>query len=173
MKDDATAGQGLILDACVLIDFIKADRFLFGLIAAHVGQIHVPSPLVAEVREVSGEDELSELGITILEPDLDDALLAASGQVKSLSFQDQLCLLTAKRHGFVCVTNDRCLRAQCEQESVPLLWGLQLLLLLHRKKAIPPDEAVRLAGVVRRNNPTHITARLIERFERLIRGDSH
>ena len=116
----------MIIDACVLIDFIRTDKSVLTLVANTIGRIHVPSPIVDEVMDLESEDELLELGLTIIEPELEDAFLAAS-TVDAISFQDKICLLTAKRHGFSCVTNDKNLRKCCEKEGVPIVWGLELL----------------------------------------------
>ena len=39
----------MIMDACVLIDFINADRLVLKLIGNHVGTILVISPVIDEV----------------------------------------------------------------------------------------------------------------------------
>ncbi len=44
------ASRVLIVDACVLIDFMEADPSVLGVIARSVGPIHVPSPVLAEVH---------------------------------------------------------------------------------------------------------------------------
>ena len=45
------ARKQMIMDACVLIDFIKADRVVLELVVKHVGSLHVVSPVVDEVHE--------------------------------------------------------------------------------------------------------------------------
>jgi len=99
----------LILDACVLIDFVKADRSVWASITNQVGTIYVISPVVDEVLDIEDENELAELGIIIIEPETEDAFIASAG-TGATSFQDRLCMLTAKRNGFTCVTNDTNLR---------------------------------------------------------------
>jgi rRNA-processing protein FCF1 len=158
----------MIMDACVLIDFIKTDRSVLELIVKHVGPVHVISPIVEEVGEIDDESELLELGLVILEPEIEDAYAAASHS-GPISFQDQLCLLTAKRYGFLCVTNDKSLRKRCRQENVPLLWGLELLAKLHRAGGIPGKEAMLIAQSIRKSNPKHITAKIISRFRDTLR----
>lgn len=153
----------MLMDACVLIDFIKADRYFLKLVVKHVGTLHVISPVVHEVNDIDGENELVELGVTIVEPEIEDAYTAV-GQTAPTSFQDRLCLLTAKRHGFTCVTNDKNLRNLCKQEGVPLLWGLELLAELHKVGGITGEEAETIAQAIRESNPKHITAAIISRF---------
>ena len=126
------------------------------------------SPVVGEVNEIDDEDELAELGLIIIEPELEDAF-AAVGQPGPTSFQDRLCLLVAKRYNFTCVTNDKNLRKLCRQEGVPILWGLQLLAELHKAGGISGKEVEKLAQAIRNSNPKHITARIISSFKEIIR----
>lgn len=163
MTHRAAPSSPMLMDACVLIDFIKADRSVLELIVKYVGSLCVISPVVAEVNEINDEGELIELGLTIVEPEIEDAYTAAS-QTGPISFQDRLCLLTAKRLGFTCVTNDKNLRKLCEKENVPLSWGLQLLADLHRLGGIPTDDALDIARRIHKANPRHITSQIIKGF---------
>jgi predicted nucleic acid-binding protein len=158
----------MIMDACVLIDFIKAERAVLELVVKHVGPLYVTSPVVDEVNEIDDENELVELGLIIVEPEIEDAY-AAGDRFGPLSFQDWLCLLTAKRHGFTCVTNDKNLRKYCGQEGVSLLWGLELVAELHKGGGIPAQEAEAFAQAMRIANPKHITAEIVSRFQDIIR----
>ena len=162
------ARKRMILDACVLIDFIKADRAVLELVVKHVGPLHVASPVVDEVNEIEDENELVELGLTIVEPEIEDAFAAVSPSGPT-SFQDRLCLLTARRHDFICVTNDKNLRKLCRQEGVPLLWGLELLSELHKAGGIPAKEAEMIARAIQESNPKHITAKTVSRLTEVIR----
>lgn len=157
----------MIMDACVLIDYLKTERYVLELFAQYIGPVHVVSPVIEEVREIESAEELIELGLVIIEPELEDAF-AAGSQIGPTSFQDKLCLLTAKRQGFTCVTNDKNLRKLCDQENVPYLWGLQLLVELHLSGGIPPDAAIAIAQQIHKTNPKHITAQIIERFTKII-----
>jgi predicted nucleic acid-binding protein len=154
----------MIMDACVLIDFLHADRTVLQLVAKHVGPVYVVSPVVEEVRDIDGQNELIELGVSVIEPELEDAFAAANA-IGAVSFQDRLCLLTAKRHGMTCVTNDRSLRRQCIHEGVPLLWGLELLLELHAAGGIPRRIAEDIAQAIHEANPRHITTAILRRFQ--------
>ena len=167
MTSYAAHSKPMLMDACVLIDFIKADRSILELIVKYVGPLHVISPVVDEVNEIDDEGELVELGLSIVEPEIEDAYAAAS-QIGPTSFQDRLCLLTAKRYGFTCVTNDKNLRKLCEEENVPLSWGLQLLADLHQVGGILPDDALDIAQRIHKANPRHITLQILRRFTTII-----
>ncbi len=69
----------LILDACVLIDFVTADETVLTGIARHVGAVHVASTVLAEV---GGLDEVRavELGVRIIEPPLEVLQRALLGE---------------------------------------------------------------------------------------------
>jgi len=160
----------MIMDACVLIDFLHADRTVLQLVARYVGPVYVVSPVVEEVRDIDGQEELIELGISVIEPEIEDAYAAAGG-AGAVSFQDRLCLLTAKRHGMTCVTNDTSLRRQCSNEGIPLLWGLELLLELHASGGMPRHIAEDIARTIHEANPRHITTAILRRFlSKLSRG---
>jgi predicted nucleic acid-binding protein len=158
----------LLMDACVLIDYLKTERSVLELFAKHIGSLHVVSSVAEEVREVERLDELAEIGLIIVEPELEDAF-AAAVQIGPTSFQDKLCLFTARRYGFTCVTNDKNLRKLCLQEKVPLIWGLELLVTLHKAGGIPVSDAEAIAEKIHESNPKHINRKIITRFKTLIR----
>ncbi|MEW6063691.1 MAG: hypothetical protein AB1538_00525 [Bacillota bacterium] len=87
----------LILDANILIDFYKCDRTIIKLIYTHVGQIYLATPVLSEINEID-EGACVELGIILVEPELEQVMLAAEKK-GALSFQDNLCLILAKEHG--------------------------------------------------------------------------
>lgn len=170
MRKPGHTTRVMIMDACVLIDFLHADRTVLQLVSRYVGPVYVVSPVVEELRDINGPGDLIELGLSVIEPEIEDAYFAASN-ITSISFQDTLCLLTAKRHGLTCVTNDTSLRRLCEAEGVPLLWGLELLLALNTAGGIPQNIAEHIAQTIHETNPTHITQAILKRFKaKLSRG---
>lgn len=82
------------------------------MIYTHVGQIYLATPVLSEINEID-EGACVELGIILVEPELEQVMLAAEKK-GALSFQDNLCLILAKEHGWTCVTNDKPLRQKCE-----------------------------------------------------------
>ncbi len=167
MKKKTDDRTRLILDASVLIDFCKADRSVLELIVKHVGPVNVISPIVDEVHEIEIRDDLLDMGVVILEPELED-VYAVPGGPGPLSFPDWLCLLTAKRWGFVCATNDKILRRECEAENIPLMWGLQLLIELHQRGAMGASVAMKIATQIHLNNPKHISIDILKRFKKSV-----
>ncbi len=63
----------LILDACVLIDYIKAEPALFEIIAESVGPVHVVSTVYEEVTQLTSLQHMADLGISLVEPEIEDA----------------------------------------------------------------------------------------------------
>lgn len=156
-----------IMDACVVIDFINADRNILKAISDFIGSLYVASPIIEEINGIDGEKELVELGLSVIEPDIEDAYKAGENS-SPLSFQDWICLLTAKRYGFTCVTNDKKLREICNKEGVKTLWGLELIVELYKAGTMTAERALCIARKIHESNPKHISSKILERFEKAI-----
>jgi hypothetical protein len=87
----------LILDACVLIDFCKADASILKTLSGSVGVLHVAAPVFDEVEDLD-RARARALGLLVVEPTLDEAVEAAAAG-GALSFQDWLCVYIAQREG--------------------------------------------------------------------------
>jgi len=157
----------MIMDACVLIDYVKTESSVLALISRHIGPTYVVSTVLEEVKDLQNQDDLVRLGLIVLEPALED-LFAAAENYGATSFQDNLCLLSAKRHGLICVTNDKNLRKRCKQEGVETYWGLQLIAKLHKAGGLPARSAKNIARSIHEKNPKHITMEIIESFNGII-----
>jgi len=153
----------MIMDACVLIDFVKTERSVLKLITEHIGPAYVVNTVLEEVKDIDDQGDLVDLGLIVLEPELED-LFAAANSIGPTSFQDQLCLFSAKRHDLACVTNDKNLRKLCEREGVETYWGLQLLAELHKANRITYKDAKEIALAIHETNSKHITAKIIDKF---------
>ncbi len=153
----------LVVDTNVLIDFAKTDPTVLTLAVTHIGQVHVPREVLVEVDQID-EDSCMRLGLLVVDGTVEQLLEAGAGN-GSLSFEDRLCLVLARDHGWTCVSNDRALRKACEAEGVAVLWGLQLLLRLVEDSAIATEEAVQLAEAIGTNN-RWISPRVIEEVKR-------
>jgi hypothetical protein len=156
----------LLVDACVLIDFAKSDTSVITLASRYVGEVHVATPVFEEVHDLDPAMAAS-LGIKLFEPPL-EMLAAAAAQRGRLSFQDRLCVLAAKAKGWTCVSNDRRLRESCEAESVPVMWGFELLAVLVEKKALSPTAARDIAKTIAASNK-RIGRQVLQRFFARIR----
>lgn len=77
----------LIMDACVLIDYMNGEPKLFKLISSHIGSIFAVTPIIEEVDFINSLDKLEELGLIPLEPELEDVFQAGEPDGQT-SFQD-------------------------------------------------------------------------------------
>lgn len=156
----------LILDANILIDFLKSDQTIIKLICKYVGQIFLATPVLSEINEID-ESDCSELGINLVDPDLEHLVLASEAK-GPLSFQDKICLFLAKERGWVCVTNDIPLRQRCEAEGVSLIWGIELICILVESGGLPAKDAKVIILDIKRQNPKYITDDIVaSAFKRL------
>jgi rRNA-processing protein FCF1 len=161
----------LIVDANVLIDYAISDASILALAVKHLGPIHVPLPILEEVDQLTDAD-CARLGITLLDPTLDELAAAAALPRATLSFEDKLCLVLAKANGFICVTNDKHLRGECEAAGVTPRWGLQVMSDLVVIRELTPEAAIATARRMSTANP-HITKALLARFEKHIHSLPH
>ena len=151
------------MDANVLIDLCEADRTVIRLISDHVGQIHVPLPVLREEVDQIDEADYGELGIIAVAPPLQTATDAAARRA-GLSFHDHLCLLLARANGWTCVTNDGRLRRECAAEKIPVLWGLETVALLVDDGVLTAKAAEEIGRAIQRANPRFITDEVIDGF---------
>ncbi len=163
-KDEPTF---LLVDACVLIDYLEADPSVLGLISRHVGSLHATPEVLKEVRQVQ-EISLEDVGILEVEPNLEMRIQAANMK-GVLSINDCLCFFMARAYGWVLLTNDRALREHCTKNGVSVLWGLEPMKTLVRKGKLGVCEAERVAEQVHKSNPFFITTKIVKKFVREVR----
>lgn len=84
----------------------------------HLGDVFVPEAILDEVPELSRED-CEALGIHVVTAtDQQVTEAAAFGRKGPLSFNDRLFVLMARDEQWICVTNDKSLRAACKREKL-------------------------------------------------------
>jgi len=154
----------LLMDANVLIDFCDADATVITLISKHIGQVHVPRPILVEEVEQIVDLDWTELAITAVEPTLEIAVEAARRPRTGLSFHDHLCLSIARENGWTCVTNDARLRRECTADGVDVLWGLETVALLVEEGALSTKAAAEIGRRIQAANPKFITLAILDRF---------
>lgn len=150
----------LIVDANVLIDYVRSDSNVLALAARYLGTIYVPSVVLDEVEQLS-EADCDALGLTILEEPF-DILTDAAATRGALSFEDRVCLLLAKRQKWICVTNDKRLHSECHKTGVDAIWGLRLMIELVREGQMDVGAAMEVAEAIRRVNPLHTTSEILD-----------
>jgi predicted nucleic acid-binding protein len=165
MSGPGTGPAGLVPDANVLIDYAESDRGVLALIAQYVAAIHIPSPVLAEVRRLSSREAV-RLGLEVVEPTLAQATEAARGAGPT-SFEDRLCLAVARDNGWACLTNDRALRRACGEWDVRCIWGLEVMGILVHAGHLAAKRAQAIAERIAEGNP-YITRALLARFRQRI-----
>lgn len=86
---DANSTRFLIMDACVLIDYMNGDPELFKLISSHIGSIYIATPILEEVDSIKSIEELVNLGLIPIEPEIED-VFKAEEMAGRTSFQDNI-----------------------------------------------------------------------------------
>mgnify|MGYP001563872767 CR=1 FL=1 len=153
--------KAIVSDANVLIDYVKANKKILHLAVKHLCEIYIPVPVLKEVKDIS-RGELEKLGINVFEPTIDQ-LIQAAQKPFGVSFEDQLCLLIAKENGWVCATNDKQLRIQCEAGNVEVIWGLDIMLRLNKQGFLERAEATKTAEKISEIN-RYIGKEIIKQF---------
>ena len=130
------------------------------MINNHLGQLYLPTPVLAEIEEIT-EVGCIQLGIKLIEPNIEQ-VEQASQERGALSFQDNLCLILAREHGWTIVTNDKALRRKCEKEGIPLIWGIELICMLVESGGLPAGQARDIILKIQEINPKFITEGIVQ-----------
>ena len=153
---------GFIIDANVLIDYADSDPSILTLFSKSIGTIHIIPDVFEKVEQLNVK-ECCRLGLVIAEPTLDQ-YLEAGKKIPGLAFDDTLCLILARDHHWTLISNDKALRSTCSGASIPLLWGLQIMLLLVKNKYLPSAIAQKISACIHALNPKFVHQQILERF---------
>jgi predicted nucleic acid-binding protein len=153
----------LIVDANVLIDYLDTEPSVLALVARETGPLFVAMEVLAKVDQLD-VTVCEELGLTIAVPSISQ-LLEAAVRRPGLAFDDVVCLVMARDHGWCCVTNARALRAACRLSGVRVQWGLEIMLRLVARSALSSRDAIEVALAIQRSNRAFITDAIVDRFK--------
>ena len=119
----------LLADANIFIDLVQAGGLgLIGdIVRFGIASIYVLRTIYDEISSEVSEVDIASLGITILPVTEGMARRVIVYPDKRLSRPDRTLLLMAEDNGFGIWSNDRRLRANCEEKSIPVYWEFQLL----------------------------------------------
>jgi rRNA-processing protein FCF1 len=156
---------GLVADANVLIDYTESAKGVLALISTHVAAIHIPSPVLDEVHQLSEED-VSGLSINVVEPTLDQVMEALDGE-GATSFQDRLCFILARDADWSVLTNDTALRRVCRDAGIACIWGMEAMAILVDTKHLSATRAMSVAEKISSINH-FITTNVLTRFRHRI-----
>jgi predicted nucleic acid-binding protein len=160
----------LLVDANVLIDYVKSERTVLTSAARHVGTVYVLTAVIDEVTQLDAA-ECERMGLRVVEPSLSQ-LATAAGKRGRLSYQDHLCLVLARENGWTCVTNDGALRKACSKDDVPVLWGLEIMVELVAAGHLEIPDAIAVAESIHQLNPFHISEDIVARFAARLRSST-
>ncbi|HID74629.1 MAG TPA: hypothetical protein EYP56_01380 [Planctomycetaceae bacterium] len=161
MTTDVPDELGFVVDASVLIDYIKSDITILTLVSRHIAPIHVASPILAEVQQLSAA-AAAKHGLQVVEPSLEQVEAALSRKGRT-SFQDRLCALVARENAWICLTSDANLRSFCSELGVTCAWGLEPMHWLVARRRLAASRALAVAKNIARVNP-FVTPEIIARF---------
>jgi len=152
----------LLADADVLIDYRDSDLAILKLVSTHIGPVRVLREVLDEAPGIS-DRQCARLGITIVRLET-ELMLEVNNLPRSLSINDRLCVVACEHHRWTLVTNDQATRKVCTDRGIRLRWGLGLMIDLVHAGVLTEARALKVAETIQLSNPTHITARLIDRF---------
>ena len=153
-----------IADANVLIDYVKTNPQILGLVSKHVGTVYVVADVLEEVEQLDAE-QCHAIGLTIVEGTLAQ-ITEASQRGGPLSFEDKLCLILARDNGWACLSNDGPLRDACKAQGVSVVWGLEIMLQLVDAGHVSAALVIEVAESIHSINPLYITQKILTLFRR-------
>jgi hypothetical protein len=113
--------------------------------------------------------QCQSFGLTIVEGSFAQ-LTEAAQRGGGLSFEDKLCLVLARDHGWTCLTNDGPLRDACKAQGVTVVWGLEIMLQLVEAGHVSADIAIAVAESIHAINPLYITRKIVSTFCRKVQS---
>ena len=156
-----------IIDANALIDYCDADIQTLSLLSQKIEPVHIARSTFDKVEQLSNT-AAKKNHLIIKTPDL-ETIIAASAERGSLAYDDRETLMLAKAHEWICITNDKPLRRECETGGVAVLWGLEPMKILVKHGEILASKAISVAKAIQSANPGYITDDIVERFEKQIK----
>jgi rRNA-processing protein FCF1 len=158
-----SATAWFIADANVLIDYAKTSPAILGLVAQHVGPVYVVADVLEEVDQLDVA-QCHAIGLKVVDGNLAQ-LAQASQRGGPLSFEDKLCLILARDNGWSCLSNDGPLREACKAQGVPVVWGLEIMLVLVKNQHLSAVDAIKVAQAIHAVNPMYITSKVLAAFQ--------
>jgi predicted nucleic acid-binding protein len=134
----------LVLDACVLIDYLQEDERILSLIAQGLGSIIVPSPVLLEVSRLTAAT-CDELGLAVFDPGV-QTITDAAKRGGALSVQDRICLSVAQQLEATLYSNDKPMIRAAQAAGLDVRWGLELILELTEIGSISQLDAQGIGG---------------------------
>jgi rRNA-processing protein FCF1 len=165
----------MILDSCVIIDFLDSDYKILQLASKHLGPIYIPCQIINEIKRKNINNRIELLNIikcqhyieilncNLTEKNLEDYFMLYSNKI---SFQDYICMLFSEKLNYICVTNDKKLRNLCLYNNINIIWGLQILINLNKNLVIKKEYAIEVFKKIQKASPNHYNNDLFLKFKK-------
>ena len=151
----------LMVDANVLIDYLKTDASILALAARHLGIIGVASVILDEVEQLGLED-CEDLGLTVVHEPLEFLQAAADWPGRCLSRIMSAWRWPSPMAGLPDPWQP--MRRACERDGVEVMWGLRLMIDLVHHDALEVSQAHAVAEEIHAINPRQISPAILARF---------
>jgi hypothetical protein len=158
----------LVLDACVLIDYLDEDAELLRMITEHLHEVIVPRPVLTQVTNLTEKGAIA-LGLQVFVP-TEIQFQEASIRRGRLSFEDHLCLVIARDVGAPCATSDVHLIKACRAANLEHREAWAPLLDLVKLGEIGEDRCHDAVRSMRDRNGAYITTAVFQVFEKRLRS---
>jgi rRNA-processing protein FCF1 len=159
--------KAIVCDANILIDYFDNDKNILKLAAQHCFDIFVPTPILAEIEQIS-EEVARKLGLQLVEPNLSQ-LIEAIEMSKDIgsSENDCICLIIARDKGCHCATNEKALYNKCKRNNAEVIRGLGIMIELIKNNYLLKEYSIKTACKIKNSNP-RITDKVVKDFIRII-----
>lgn len=159
--------KAIVCDANILIDYFDNDKNILKLATQHCFEIYVPTPIFAEVKQMTLKD-MDDLGLQLIEPGLEQLFEAIEiSQRIGPSENDCICLIIARDMNWYCATNEKALYNKCSSEGIQAIRGLKIMIELVEKQILTKENSIKTAVKIKDSNP-RITDKVIEQFIKLL-----
>lgn len=154
--------KSFIIDANALIDYCDSDLQVLAEFSLHIGTVYIARSTFEKVKQLP-DSVAKKHHLVVKTADL-ATVIEASAVRGSLAYDDRETLLLAKRHEWLCITNDVQLRRKCRAERIACLWGLEPMKLLVERSVITGAKAIDVAVLIQKSNPKYITNAIVGQF---------
>lgn len=149
-----------VADAGSLLDIAEADSLIIQLVTSHLGDLRIPAPALIKIKDAKAS-ELLRLGVSVHECTTENLLEAGPNKL-SLSFEERLCLITARDEKWTLITHDLVLNRACDGDDLAAVCALDLLVQLLKGSHITPEAASHAVCNLRGINPKFMTQERVD-----------
>lgn len=135
----------VVCDANIIIDFSLTGESLLLSLLELFDEVYVPYMVMYEITNIS-DQKLIDAGIKLLETPIE------TSPIKGLSTEDWSCVLAVQETHGSCITNDKKLRSVIKERGHNVLWGLETILKMYKRKIITKTKAKKYGLLICQRN---------------------